>query len=112
MAAIKSKDGERRPKEASGEVGLRCAARMDSDDARMQSPEHQRARCVSDIEQFYTNVKEVKRTQANAHILDLAAQYCEDTKYFLEKKDYVTAFGAINYAHGLIDAFRKAKGEK
>jgi hypothetical protein len=66
-------------------------------------------RILSDIEQFYTNVKEVARTEANAYILDLAAQYCEDTKYFLQKKDYVTAFGAINYAHGLIDAYRKTK---
>ena len=69
-------------------------------------------RCLSDIRQFYANVKEVKRTPENSHVLDLASQYCEDTKYFLEKKDYVTAFGAINYAHGLIDAYRKAKGEK
>lgn len=65
-------------------------------------------RIQSDIVQFYQNAKEVKRTPANAYVLDLAARYCEDTKYFLEKKDYVTAFGAINYAHGLIDAFRKA----
>ncbi|MDE1798712.1 MAG: DUF357 domain-containing protein [Candidatus Micrarchaeota archaeon] len=65
-------------------------------------------RILSDIEQFYANVKEVPRTPANAYVLDLAAQYCEDTKYFLAQKDYVTAFGAINYAHGLIDAFRKA----
>ncbi len=70
-----------------------------------------RERILSDIEQFYANVKEVKRTGENAHVLDLAGQYCEDTKYFLEKKDYITAFGAINYAHGLIDAFRKAKGK-
>lgn len=65
-------------------------------------------RILSDIEQFYANVKEVKRTPENGYILDLASQYCEDTKFFLQKKDYVTAFGAINYAHGLIDAFRKA----
>ena len=65
-------------------------------------------RILSDIEQFYANVKEVPRTAQNAYILDLASKYCEDTKYFLQKKDYVTAFGAINYAHGLIDAFRKA----
>ncbi len=65
-------------------------------------------RILSDIEQFYANVKEVRRTLENAYILDLASQYCEDTKYFLAQKDYVTAFGAINYAHGLIDAFRKA----
>ena len=74
--------------------------------------EEQAARCISDIEQFYTNVKEVPRTAENAYILELATQYCEDTKYFLLKKDYVTAFGAINYAHGLIDAYRKAKGTK
>ncbi len=66
-------------------------------------------RIRSDIDQFYSNAEEVKRTPENGYVLDLAAQYCEDTKYFLGKKDYVTAFGAINYAHGLIDAFRKAK---
>jgi uncharacterized protein len=69
----------------------------------------QEARCVSDIEQFYTNVKEIEENENNSHILDLARRYCEDTKFFLEKKDYVTAFGSINYAHGLIDAFRKRK---
>lgn len=90
----------------------RKAAKTDKDAERMNDLEHQRARCVSDIEQFYANIKEVERTPQNAHVLDLASRYCEDTKYFLEKKDYVTAFGAINYAHGLIDAFRKAKGEK
>ena len=71
----------------------------------------QEARCLSDIKQFYENIKEVGRTPANSYILDLASQYCEDTKFFLEKKDYVTAFGAINYAHGLIDAFRKKETE-
>jgi len=73
---------------------------------------NQKNRIVSDIKQFYENIKEVKMTKDNGRILELAAQYCEDTKYFLAKKDYITAFGAINYAHGLIDAFRKAKKEK
>ena len=67
-------------------------------------------RILSDIRQFYENVEEVKESAENKYILQLARQYCEDTKYFLEKKDYVTAFGAINYAHGLIDAYRKANG--
>ncbi len=68
-----------------------------------------RARIESDIAQFYSNIKEVRKTPGNARILGLAGQYCEDTKYFLGKGDIVTAFGCINYAHGLIDAFRKAK---
>lgn len=71
----------------------------------------QEKRIVSDIEQFYQNVKEVKLTKENEYVLELAKQYCEDTKFFLQKKDYVTAFGAINYAHGLIDAFRKKRKE-
>ncbi|MCK5636423.1 MAG: DUF357 domain-containing protein, partial [Thermoplasmatales archaeon] len=30
-----------------------------------------------------------------------------DSKYYLEKKDYFTAFGCINYAHGLLDSILK-----
>ena len=79
---------------------------------KTDSPHPDAARCLSDIEQFHRNVKEVEKTPQNAHILDLASRYCEDTKYFLEKKDYVTAFGAINYAHGLLDALRLMKPKK
>ena len=68
---------------------------------------NEKERIESDIRQFHENVKEVKATGENADVIDLARRYCEDTKYFLEKKDYVTAFGCINYAHGLIDAYRK-----
>ncbi|VVC00399.1 Uncharacterised protein [uncultured archaeon] len=67
----------------------------------------EKERIESDISQFYSNVKEVKETDDTRDVIDLAKRYCEDTKYFLEKKDYVTAFGCINYAHGLIDAYRK-----
>lgn len=68
-----------------------------------------KSRIESDIAQFYQNVGEVKKTPQNEYALELAGQYCEDTKYFLAKKDYVTAFGCINYAHGLVDAFRKKR---
>jgi len=67
----------------------------------------EKERIESDIGQFYSNVKEVKETDDTRDVLDLARRYCEDTKYFLGKRDYVTAFGCINYAHGLIDAYRK-----
>ena len=40
--------------------------------------------------------------------VELATQYYEDAQYYLEKKkDYFTAFGCINYAHGLLDAIIK-----
>ena len=38
-------------------------------------------------------------------ILAMAKRYFEDAKYFYnDKKDLVTAFGALNYAHGWLDA--------
>jgi hypothetical protein len=43
-------------------------------------------------------------------VVDLAKGYYEDTKYYLEKGDYFTAFGCINYAHGLIDGIKKMRG--
>ncbi len=67
----------------------------------------EKERIESDILQFHENVEEVKETPETRDVIDLARRYCEDTKYFLGKKDYVTAFGCINYAHGLIDAYRK-----
>jgi len=36
--------------------------------------------------------------------LDMATRYFEDAKHFMKKGDYVTAFAALNYAHGWLDA--------
>lgn len=36
--------------------------------------------------------------------LDMARRYFEDAKHFKEKGDVVTAFAALNYAHGWLDA--------
>lgn len=65
-------------------------------------------RILDDIRQFHENVVTYKpKNQAEEKVLDLAKRYCSDTDYFLKKQDYVTAFGCINYAHGLLDALRK-----
>ena len=69
-------------------------------------------RIESDIRQFDENLQGAIDAGANSELIDVAKRYCEDTKFFLEKKDYVTAFGAINYAHGLIDAWRKFRGDR
>jgi len=42
-------------------------------------------------------------------VVDQAKRYYEDTKYYLGRGDYVTAFGCINYAHGLLDGLKKLK---
>ena len=36
--------------------------------------------------------------------LDMAQRYYNDALYFKEKNDYVNSFGALNYAHGWLDA--------
>ena len=36
--------------------------------------------------------------------LDMAERYFNDAHYFQEKGDMVTAFAALNYAHGWLDA--------
>ena len=36
--------------------------------------------------------------------LDMAQRYFSDAKHFKEKGDIVTAFAALNYAHGWLDA--------
>ncbi|AFN04268.1 hypothetical protein PFC_06660 [Pyrococcus furiosus COM1] len=36
--------------------------------------------------------------------LTMAKSYFQDAEYYYKKGDYVTAFAALNYAHGFIDA--------
>jgi len=38
------------------------------------------------------------------HFVDTAKRYFEDAKYFKEKDDKASAFGALNYAFGWLDA--------
>lgn len=38
------------------------------------------------------------------HFLDTATRYYEDAKYFKSKDDKASAFGALNYAFGWLDA--------
>ena len=38
------------------------------------------------------------------HFLDTAKRYYEDAKYFKQKGDKASAFGALNYAFGWLDA--------
>jgi len=36
--------------------------------------------------------------------LQMAESYLKDAEYYMNQGDYVTAFAALNYAHGFIDA--------
>ena len=47
-------------------------------------------------------VSEHKKQAEDA--FDMAKRYYEDAKHFRDKGDMVTAFAALNYAHGWLDA--------
>lgn len=70
-------------------------------------------RIKKDIALFEKSVNELDSrllAENEAEVISHAKRYYEDTKYYLEKDDYFTAFGCINYAHGLVDAIKKVRG--
>jgi len=69
-----------------------------------------KTRIEKDIVMFEENIKKIdydKVSESQRKTIELASQYYEDSKYYLGKKDFFTAFGCINYAHGLLDAIIK-----
>jgi hypothetical protein len=68
-----------------------------------------KTRVQKDIELFEKNLKILnnKNIYYNEKIIELASQYYYDSKYYFDKNDYFTAFGCINYGHGLLDAIIK-----
>ena len=44
-----------------------------------------------------------KERQAR-EIIEMVENYLSDARYFEQKKDFVNAFAAVNYAHGWLDA--------
>ncbi|MCK5031741.1 MAG: DUF357 domain-containing protein [Thermoplasmatales archaeon] len=71
---------------------------------------NEKTRIEKDIVMFEENLQKLNDKTSklqNNKIVELAAQYYEDSKYYLEKKDYFTAFGCVNYGHGLLDAVLK-----
>lgn len=74
-----------------------------------------RGRVESDLRQFEESIREVEglKRRLSPQVRDnlqRARNYCSDSKYFLGKGDLPTAWGTINYAHGILDAVRKQLG--
>jgi hypothetical protein len=72
----------------------------------------EKTRVQKDIIMFEENIKQINEktiTDSQKKTIELASQYYQDTKYYAGKKDYFTAFGCINYAHGLLDAILKTE---
>ena len=70
-------------------------------------------RIEKDIVLFAKNIKEIESIEIHekdVQVIEMAKNYRKDTDYYLEKKDYLTSFGCITYAHGLLDAVRLMHG--
>ena len=52
--------------------------------------------------------KNNKNYKHAAKFLDTAKRYYEDAKYFKSRNDKASAFGALNYAFGWLDAGKEA----
>lgn len=55
------------------------------------------------LEKVKRNIIKGKGKHAK-EIIDMVSNYLSDAKYFENKKDFVNAFAALNYAHGWIDS--------
>jgi hypothetical protein len=70
----------------------------------------EKTRIEKDIVMYEENIvktNDMKLTAPQNKTIELASQYFDDAKYYFNKKDFFTAFGCINYAHGLLDAVIK-----
>ncbi|MBQ6219687.1 MAG: DUF357 domain-containing protein [Methanosphaera sp.] len=66
-----------------------------------------------DIQKLERNLKQVEDItfiDKQKEVYDRAVDYMNDSKYYLEKEDMRTAFGCIEYSHGLLDALRMIHG--
>ena len=71
---------------------------------------NEKTRIEKDIIMFQENLsqlKKIKLSLSQNKTFELAKQYYSDAIYYLEKDDHFTAFGCINYAHGLLDSIIK-----
>jgi len=71
---------------------------------------NEKTRIEKDIVMFEENLTKLEESTfslSQNKTVELAKQYYNDSKYYLKKEDFFTAFGCINYAHGLLDSLIK-----
>lgn len=56
------------------------------------------------IDDVFSRIGVVKNKTVAGEFLDTAKRYRADAGYFAGKKDLMSAFGALNYAFGWLDA--------
>ena len=61
---------------------------------------------IKKLERNLGQVESIEFTDKQLEVYNRAVDYMNDSKYYLEKRDMRTAFGCIEYSHGLLDALR------
>lgn len=56
------------------------------------------------LEMVRSHEMDIDRIEKANDFLDMASRYFSDAKHFYDKGDWVLAYGALNYAHGWLDA--------
>lgn len=65
---------------------------------------------IAKLERNLNQVSDISFEGKEKEVYDRAVDYWNDSKYYLEKEDTRTAFGCIEYSHGLLDALRMIHG--
>ena len=68
-----------------------------------------------DIEKLKNIILEAKKMKLDikySAAIAWAENYLHDSEHFYRKKDYYSAFGAANYAYGIIDGILIIEGRK
>ena len=65
---------------------------------------------IQKLERNLEQVADITFVAKEKEVYDRAVDYMNDSKYYLEKEDMRTAFGCIEYSHGLLDALRMIHG--
>ena len=76
---------------------------------KLESPEKIKID-IKNVERNWNQVSNITFENEEKEVYDRAIDYMNDSKYYLEKEDYRTAFGCIEYSHGLLDALRMIHG--
>mgnify|MGYP004450218603 FL=1 len=76
---------------------------------KLESPEKIKID-IKKLERNLNQVADITFENEEKEVYDRAIDYMNDSKYYLEKEDYRTAFGCIEYSHGLLDALRMIHG--
>lgn len=75
----------------------------------LESPEKIK-KDIAKLERNLNQVAHIEFIGKEKEVYDRAIDYCNDSKYYLEKEEIRTAFGCIEYSHGLLDALRMIHG--